>query len=875
MTRLPSVLVVFLAIGSAAAAASEPDLTPPGLRLPDVARPVRQALDLTIVPTESTFTGIAAIDLTIARPTRVLWLNAERLEIAGAEVTAGGATSAAKVVPGGDGYVGFLLPQPIAAGPATLRVRYRGELSRKDASGLFVEKDGADTYAFTQFEHMFARRAFPCFDEPAYKIPWRLTLHVPKDEVAVGNSPVEREIPGTPQKTVVFAETKPLPSYLVALAVGPLAVLDAGKTKSGVPLRVIAPRGLAEQTGYARQTFAPIMDALEAFLSTPYPYPKLDLVAVPQMSGAMENAGLITSIATLVLRRPGEEDVYFRRLFLRVIAHEGGHQWFGDLVTMAWWDDLWLNEAFAEWIEVHIADVLHPEWRAVTERLGQRNDGLEADAQIAARRIRQPIERKDDIANAFDSITYHKGSAVLHMFERWVGADVFRAGVHAHFARHAHGTATSADFLAAIGAAAGRDVAPAFATFLDANGAPELDVTLACTGGRPTVTLAQRRYLPRGSKGNAAQTWKLPVCLRWGVGGAENHRCQLLETEAADVALDAQSCPDWLVANADSSGYYVPIYDAELTRRLLAHTDRLTSAETEALLEDAARLTTDGRAPARTSLELAARFAEAEDPVLARIAATTANLEMSFLIPDAAWPAYRRYLLKAFGPRARALGWTVRAGDDEDTRLLRAQLLWLVAGVAEEPELVGDAGRRAGAWLDGDRAKVAPDVVDILLPVAAHAGDRALFERARRRLAATTDPIDRMSIILMLASFRTPKLADEALALGTELDPREGRRILSFARWDRVNAPRAYAYVRDHFDELAKNSDDIWHAGLVSVSGFCDADDAARIVKELGPRAAKLQGGTRVLAKSVEKIELCAAARAYAEPELTKFLSSY
>jgi alanyl aminopeptidase len=873
-----AILVTGLAACASAPAPKgpEPQLKPPALRLPDDARPVRAAVELTIAPSAPGFAGTASIELAVARPVRVLWLNATHLEVASAQLSARGRTLPARIVPGGNDFVGFALPEEVPAGPATLVVSYRGVLSRKDDTGLFAETVGADSYVFSQFEHCYAREAFPSYDEPAYKIPWRLTLHVPKDDAAVSNTAIESEHVDGELRTVVFGETKPLPSYLVALAVGPFELLDAGTTHAGVPLRVVVPRGLADQAAYARANLGAVIDALERFLGTPFPYAKLDLVAVPQMGGAMENAGMITSFVPGVLRRPDEEDVGFRQGFVELMAHEGGHQWFGDLVTMAWWDDIWLNESFAEWVQVRIAETMHPEWRAFTSRVRNRNAGMAADAQIAARRIRQPIVTMDDIANAFDGITYSKGATVLHMFERWLGSDTLRDGMRRHFAAHAYGTATASEFLASVSAAAGHDVAPAFATFLDASGVPEVRVGLDCSGGAVTLRLAQQRYLPLGSAGSAAQTWKVPVCLRWGTGTAVAERCLLLEDKERAEPLGG-ACPEWLVANAEGTGYYVPIYEGDLLERLAQHVDRLTVPEQRALLDDLGRLMAGGRTPARRALGLITALARSDDPIIAAGAAANAALDHTFTVSDADRPAYQRFLVETFGARARALGWQPRPGENEDTRKLRTRLLGLVADVGQDPELVREGRRLAEAWIAGDHKAIHPDVVPTALTVAAHVGDRALFDKVRARLAVTADVRDRGLLLRMLGGFRDPKLLDEAL--GLLVDPSTDAREVGQVRWgatvDRVNGARTYAWIRDHFDAVRARTSEFFQQSMFYVGGMCDEESAARVERELGERARTVVGAPHVLAEDVESIRLCAAARTVEEPEVKAFLSTY
>ena len=535
--------------------------TPPELRLPAGARPVGYTVDLTLSPESETFSGAIDIDLEIDAPMRVLWLNARDLTVEDASFAIAGRTVRPRVVPGGDNFIGFETDEPMGPGRSGLHISYKGKSSEKELSGIFRQKEGEDWYIFTQFEATDARKAFPCFDEPAYKVPWRITLHVKKGLSAVSNSPIaaETESPDG-MKTVRFAETKPLPSYLVALGVGPFDFAEGPAVGSKrVPFRVVVPKGQAAAAAYTVRSTPDLVALLEKYFGTPYPYDKLDFLAVPLMGGAMENAGLITFGRRLILTQPEEERPERQRSFATIAAHELAHMWFGDLVTMKWWDDIWLNESFASWIEYKIVEQWKPDWDAPVDRVQDRNRAISEDRLVSARRIRQPIESSDDIQNAFDPITYEKGSAILTMLEQWIGAERFQKAVQRHLSAHAWGSADAADFFASLSGEAGKEVEPVFRSFVDQGGIPLVTVRVVCAKGSPTsLDLAQRRYLPVGSKGSADQVWKIPVCVRYGSGENVSRQCALLGEPSARIPLEAAAgCPDWLLPNDGARGYYL------------------------------------------------------------------------------------------------------------------------------------------------------------------------------------------------------------------------------------------------------------------------------------------------------------------------------
>ncbi|MFD2271936.1 M1 family metallopeptidase [Undibacterium arcticum] len=313
------------------------------------------------------------------------------------------------------------------------------------------KKDGDHWYVYSQFESTSARRAFPCFDEPQWKTPWTLALTVKRDHVAVTNMPsISEENVGTDMKRIRFAPTLPLPSYLIALGVGPFDVVDGGTAgMNKTALRYITPKGRAAEAAYAAKVTPEILHLLEDYFGRPYPYAKLDSMAIPITVnfGAMENAGLITYRSNILLHPADREDERAQRRYVSIAAHEMAHQWFGDLVTMAWWNDLWLNESFATWMSRKVTEKFNPAWDAQAQREDERINAIHTDRLASTRQIRQTIAKPDDLANAFDGITYDKGGAVLSMFESWLGEQRFRDGVRHYLKQHEHGNATAEDFL--------------------------------------------------------------------------------------------------------------------------------------------------------------------------------------------------------------------------------------------------------------------------------------------------------------------------------------------------------------------------------------------------------------------------------------------
>ncbi len=723
-----------LSVSRAKAGETPGENPPPKFRLPaDVVGPTRYRVDLTLVPDQDTFTGAIDIELEFKKPSSVLWLNAEKLEIKDVALTVGGEKVTAKVITEPHDYVGFAFDHSVGPGPATLHATFQGEISRKDQQGIFQMKDGGQWYVYSQFEEIWARRAYPCFDEPGYKVPWQVTLHIKKDQVGLSNSPVVSESDtGDGMKTVKFAETKPLPSYLVAYAVGNMEFVDAGTAgKKNTRIRIVVPHGRGAEAQYAAQTTPPIVNLLENYFGIPYPYDKLDEVAIPLAGYAMEHPGLVTYGSAIIIEKPDQDTLERQREWVSVASHELAHQWVGDLVTTAWWDDIWLNEGFASWMANKNVNKYHPEWKMNVSELNGYEGAMDNDAWVSARQVRQPIESNNDIANAFDGITYNKGSALLNMFESYMGAEKFQQGVHRYLLTYEWKNATSAEFLAAL---AGDDsnLASAFSSFLDQPGVPLVTAQLECHDGAAQIDLAQQRFFPLGSSGAAPQFWKVPVCVRYPAGTGEARECTLLEQKSAELRLTKTTgCPGWVEANDGANGYYRVLYQGDLLDDLLKNNaQELSLPEKVALIDDLVALTRNGKMPLGKALALAPAFARSPTrQVVTKTMAITAGLQDN-LVSEDLLPRYRQYLLDLYGGRARDLGWKAKPGESQDARLLRPSLQGLVANGAEDPEAIAEAKKLALAWLD-DHQAVNPDMVRVVLSIAARHGDRDLFDRMR------------------------------------------------------------------------------------------------------------------------------------------------
>jgi alanyl aminopeptidase len=880
------------------AVAPLPEEAPPLGQLSDDVVPLRYRLALEIVPDRHGFHGVVEIDVRVATETRRVWLHGDRIVPSAATIRSGETEHVATYTQvHDDGVAQLVTDAPIAAGEATIRIEYDAPFNRA-LRGLYRVDVGSSAYAFTQLEAVSARLVFPGFDEPRFKVPFELTTKVRADDAAIFNTPeLSREPAGDGMVTVRYAPTPPLPTYLLALAVGPLDVVEHAAIPATplrdrpIPLRGLAARGKGDELAYALQNTAKILVALEEYFGVAYPYDKLDIAAVPDFAaGAMENPGLITFRETLLLLGDGSSAPEGqKRAYAYVMAHELAHQWFGNLVTMRWWDDLWLNEAFATWMGGKITGQLWPAYRADLSELESTGYAMRSDSLVSARQIRQPIESNHDIRNAFDSITYRKGGAVLAMFERWMGEEVFRRGIQQYVRTHANGNATYEDLLSALSEAAGRDVGTSFRTFLFQPGLPYLQTDVSCPDGTisamnedgtseeirgprtGSVSFRQSRYFPVGSQGGGspggAQSWQLPVCVRWAATPRSEPQttCTLLESPQGGIQLPV--CPAWVHPNAEGAGYYRFALKADDLTKLRGAWARLSEREQIALADSLGAAFDAGTLAASdyyASLEPLARS-------IVRPIAQGPTGALAFardeLLGETELPALQRFSSRLYGPQLRRLGWTPRRGEDGEQAILRAAVISQLAFVARDPAVRREATRRALAYLklggDGsvDRAALDPNLVGTALVVAVQDGDAARFEQMRARFFVTDDALLRGQLLGALGSTRDPALAAQARELA--LDERVRVNELWTPLGAQIGMPETreatWAFLTERFDALAARLDG-GAGGLPSFAGAMCSNDAADAAQAFfGERVASLPGGPRNLASAVERARLCAA----------------
>jgi alanyl aminopeptidase len=738
------------------------------VRLPEGIAPTFQSVTLRIDAREPRYEGSTSLAVVLDRPATEIELHS-LVDVREAWLTDGqGKWRLTLREAGEDGVIALTAGRELPPGPYTLSMTFENDFNRQ-AVGLYrLEADG-DWYTFTQFESTDARRAFPCFDEPAFKIPFEVILEVPAHDVALANTPEVSRTSDGDWVRIHFATTPPMPSYLVAVATGPFELVDVPDT--AVPARIVTPRGQAHLAELAAGWTAPILSALEEWFGRPYPYAKLDQVAVPEFwPGAMENAGLITYRDNSLLLDPRRTTPGQRHYQVEVMAHEMAHQWFGNLVTMAWWDDLWLNEAFATWMEKKIGHQLLPEAGFEVDAVAEGDRAKGTDALATTRAIRQPVANAADLLQAVDILAYQKGERVLGMFEQWVGPQAFRRGVQRYLDEHAWGNATADDLWTALSAEASVDVGAAMSTFLDQPGIPLVTVEDL---GRGRIRLTQERFHNHDTEVPTTM-WQVPLRLRHVDADGVHETNVLLDRSSMELDLTGGAEATWLHPNAGASGYYRWTLPTErLVALAQSSGQELSLAERVELQGSIDAMLAAGVVGGADYLRLVQ--AQALDPhprVMDGLLGSLDGVEFA-LVDEELRPAYAYYVRRFLEPSLARYGLTPTEGESDYVTELRAEMVETLLGV-EDPEISSHFRATGEAFLD-DPNTVHPTLVSASLRALCRDGDRALFDEVFSRFERAETPADRRRYLVALGYFDDPELLTAALdaSLGPAFRPQE------------------------------------------------------------------------------------------------------
>jgi aminopeptidase N len=819
-------------------------------QLPKTVVPIRYAIDLAPDLDKLTFAGSEVVDIEVTEPTARLVLNAVDIAIQSAAIEGGEAASEITLDAAAQTAT-LAFPRPIAAGRRQLRLSYMGRINRF-GRGLFMvdypTPDGRKRMISSHLEPADARRIFPGWDEPAFKASFALTVTVPQEFLAVSNMPIAREEPaGDGRKRVAFQATPRMSSYLFVLAAGDLerVTADAG----GVTVGVVAARGKGQHGRYALDTAVDLLRYFNDYFGIAYPLPKLDLIAVPGgFGGAMENWGGITFFESRLLFDPATSAGEARRGIFGIVSHEMAHQWFGDLVTNAWWDNIWLNEGFASWMQAKSAEALHPDWQTWLNGSGFRQVAMSEDARRTTHPIQQPIANESEAMTAFDSITYAKGQALIRMVESYLGEDAFRAGIRAYMKAHAYGNATTADLWGALEAASGKPVAAIAGAYTEQGGIPLVVAKATCTGDTQRIALRQERFTVHDPDAKP-QRWQVPIVSR--IGGAPGGETMLLDG-TSEIA--GGRCGEPVKLNLGDVGYYRVQYDDAMLAALTRAIDRLAPADRANLVGDTWAMVEAGRAAPAAFFELADRLSGDDNrAVIEQIVRTLTRLDhLEWNRPErAALQAYGRTILR---PVFERIGWDAAPSEPTDHTLLRARLIGLL-GTFGDDAVMAEARRRFALFVK-DPASLSTELRGTVTGLVGRHADRATYDTLLALARKTTNTDERVRYYSAAAGARDPELAKEtlAIALTDEVPTSLVGSLIAQVASQGEQRELAWSFVKENLAALAVRQGPAFQNTFPAnlMTNFTDAAHAAELASFAPAQATS--GSRIVTARAYERI---------------------
>jgi aminopeptidase N len=793
----------------------------PTTQLPREVSPTHYALTLTPDAANSTFAGKAAISITVKAPTSSITLHANELAFSKATLAGGkAAPQGARVAVDDKAQTAtFSFAAPLAKGSYVLSLDYTGKIG-KQAVGLFSldysTAEGKKRALYTQFENSDARRMIPSWDEPAHKASFALEAIVPANEMAVSNMPVASKSTLPDGRVhVKFAQTPKMSTYLLFFGLGEFDRATA--MADGTEVGVITRKGSVAQAAYALEASRLVVGEYNNYFGVRFPLPKLDNIAAPgrsQFFGAMENWGAIMTFESVMLVDPTISTARDKQAIFSIAAHEIAHQWFGNLVTMQWWDDLWLNEGFATWMESRMTARIHPEWNTVLNAVNSREGAMQRDSVATTHPVVQHVETVEQASQAFDSITYEKGASVINMLETYVGADAWRAGVRAYMKAHAYGNTATDDLWRQVEKAAKKPVTAIAHDFTLQPGVPMIRIDdVSCKGGNSIVSLSQGEFT-RDREGKKPLAWRVPVIAQVGAAGKQARTL----VAGGKASLPVPGCGA-VVVNAGQSGYYRTLYAPKAFEALANQFAQLAPIDQMGMLADTWSLGMAGLQPASDILDLAKSVPLAADPqIWGRVASVYNSINGMYADNEKARKRFAGYAIARLAPLMAQTGWEARAGEPDTVANLRTQLLHTLADLGDEG-VIAEARRR---YAD---PKALPAALrrTVMHIVAKHA-DEKTWDALRAAAAAEKTPMIKDQYYAMLAVPQDKALAQRALDLSLTDEPGV------------TNSAAMISQVAGNFPDL---SFDFALANIDKVNERVDSTSRSRYFPGLGSGSAK------------------------------------
>ena len=783
--------------------------------LPETARPSKYRIKLQPDLKNFTFDGEQSVDLLILEATSTIVLNSIDLEISNTTLHANGTTLTSKSVTiDKDAETATLdFGETIQPGDARLEMVFTGGLNDKLMGfyrSEYTSQDGETRYlATTQFEPTDARRAFPCWDEPAKKATFEVTLVFSDEYQAVSNTPVvEEAFPGPGLKSVRFAETPLMSTYLLVFIVGNLTSIEE-RAAGGTTVGVWTTPGKEDQASFALDTSVKLLSYFNEYFGIPYPLPKLDHIAIPDFAaGAMENWGAVTYRETALLVDPDNSSAGTRQRVAEVIAHEMAHMWFGDLVTMEWWDDLWLNESFASWMGNKAVDWLFPEWEMWTQFVNMdTNRALSLDGLKNSHPIEQAVKNPAEVSQLFDAISYSKGASVIRMLENFLGEESFRKGLNRYLSSHMYDNARTEDLWSALETESGRPVTAIMDSWVKQMGYPVLQVESDRTGGQTTLSVTQERFVYDRLLGDTGpdsdsdnEVWRVPVSASQG---REESTVTVMDGRQTQIDVPGSS-DGWVKLNPLQTGFFRVNYSTEDWQRLVPAIESLELHATDRLgvQNDAYALSRAGLLPVTQFLSLAQAYKnEGDASVWSDLASNLRDIEQ-LISDEAIHPAYQGFAREIFGPAARKIGWEPKSGEGHLDALLRSTVL-SQAGSYHDPDVTAQASERFQKYLQ-DRETLAPNLRGVVFALAAQSGGKDVYDQIWGLEGETDLAEEKIRLLMSLTRFQRPELLNSTLAdsLSAKVRSQDSITLVAGVAANPKGRDLAWEFVKDNWAEF-------------------------------------------------------------------------
>ena len=826
-------------------------------RLPPEIQPSSQTIELNIDPAEIEYFGRTTIQLSITERTDRIGIYQIGLDLSAISLSINGESRPLDEREGAFDISWLSDGHEIAAGDYELRIAFSGK-HWTDSLGMHHVKFEDNDYLFTQFEDMYGRRAIPLFDEPSFKIPYQLIINAPAGHTVVSNTPVESLVEKDGLQRVTFMQTRPMPSYLIAYAVGPLERVPI--EGMSIPGFVYAPKGHTDELGLVLRETPRIVAALENYFDIKYPYRKLDFLAVPEFSfGAMENVGLITYRTDLLL--VGDEaSGSVAESVVSVIAHEVAHIWFGDLVTMEWWDDLWLNEGFATWMARSILVSTYPQFEADLKLPQSR--ALRADQRISTRAIRRTIRNSKDVIEDL-GLNYSKGHAILRMMENYVGHDVWQRGIRKYLHQYSWGNATESDLWAVISEESGLDVSRIASDWLNQPGFAKLTID-------EHGSVTQQRYLTVGSEAPDLQ-WQIPLNIKYKKDNEIREAFYLLERKSGSI--DMPEGADWIFPDAGGNGYFRWQTDLRQFHNLIDDLEALTHREKIALLDNSEALLNSGDLSLADYLYVLDRLLAETHPLVIRPALEKLKQIGDDFIEPGDTESFARFVDQKLARLFADVGVMKQAEDTDGMLQMRPRLLRVLGQFGADPLARELAGSIADLYL-ADANSTDPDLGREALRVAALADDGGRYDQYLDTYLKS-DSARQKSNILGSFYFDNPEVVRKYLdfMISPDVPAGDAHRGLGGLTTVRADHTILYKWLDENLDQLESKIPAYRHNVLPQVMvGICNNTNLALLEKFFGGRGDKYAVSLR---KAVETVEVCMRRKQREHDALVRFLARY